>query len=224
MDVTEEGRACLEAIRHGREAWSEATALEAAGHSPATLEALEADGLVERWPLAEPGEVWTLSPFAAAELLGVRLEERLEFHQGDVVEVPYWVELGRPEWPVRLPRSGQEFCSLAVEKAVDPSPPVDEVLLDDFSGEPITLFAGDDAPRIDGHLRGGLGSAPLRDSLFGGIPIERDKRALRKTSPQPPPATKRNRNGVPPTDREKPRPRDGSPTRNPRDQHARSSR
>lgn len=89
-ELTEASRAALDAIRGGREAWSDLATLAAAGVARETLEALEAAGLAERWPLPEPvGEHWTLTALAA-QRLGLRLDERLERLGDAIIEVPYW--------------------------------------------------------------------------------------------------------------------------------------
>ena len=138
----------LKAIVTYRHAWISAAELRSAGGDPADLEALEVDGLVERWPIA--GVVlWCLTPLAASRL-GVVLDERWERQSdGAWLESPRWVEPDRVSVVVRLPgrHGGYRLAELAEDlDHVEPSRanrrsrPVQA--LDPVSAEPLYLFGG----------------------------------------------------------------------------------
>ena len=99
-------------------------------------------GLLSRWrraiefrePRGKPEivatEVWlTLTPLGA-ELMGVRLIERTVMRGVDAVEIPYWIAIGKPEPPCRLPRRRWECPVPFLHLVRDPAS------LDKFTDEP----------------------------------------------------------------------------------------
>lgn len=196
-------RAALEVIVEGhvpprprvtkhREAWRTPDQLREAGVDEETADELVRRKLAVRWGPPMVGRsgaegLITLTPWGAF-VASVEMDERyvIDFETGIELEIPFWAERGKTSTCVVLPDRAREYRMLFTELFADPESapdpnlfdaPEPRYVLDEWSGEPITLFAGDEVPRDDGHLRGGLGSTRLRDSLFGGVPIERDPRA-----------------------------------------------
>jgi hypothetical protein len=155
LDLSDDGRAALEAIVTGAEAWSMVGALEAAGHGTATLAGLEAAELVERWERPD-GQAVTLTPWgqflcdrAILERVALLREDKIEEDGGGrrvVVKVEvedvrlFWGREGQEACgPVRLPRRRHEFRLPYPDLRAAPGPGP-EYLLDD-DGEPVRLFA-----------------------------------------------------------------------------------
>jgi hypothetical protein len=160
MELSACGLAVLEAIVRAPLAWSRWAVLEAAGHTAETLVELYALGLLEPWDLPGREVAWTLSPHGA-EFMAVELAERpapLRVPRG--VDVEWLDELphDRPYWVaatprgVRLPRRGVRVrrephtTRLPFDgvNLVDPAPGPPEVVMDEWSGKPLLLFAGED--------------------------------------------------------------------------------
>lgn len=175
MDLTTEQAALLAAIVGWPRAWASVAELAAAGHAGETLEELVALDLVEHWGRPHVGELpedlVTLTPWGMA-VCRVRIDERFEWLETEdggkaLAETPHYAELGAPEWPIHLPQAGREHPLPFPERVVDPGPrPEDladvddgpEFLVDQWTGRPITLFAGEDGE---------------------GVPVVREKRTHR---------------------------------------------
>lgn len=168
-----------------REAWRTPDQLRESGVAEETVDELLRRKLVVWWTTPQ-GTLLTLTSWGAF-VAQVEMDEKvvIDFEAGVELEVPFWVESGKASTCVVLPDRARMYRLPFPELVPDhrpehdldaPDEPDSPYVLDEWSGEPITLFEGEQAaPRIDGHLRGGVGSAPLSESLFGGVPIERDK-------------------------------------------------
>lgn len=185
LDLSDDGRAALEAIVTGQEAWSMLGQLLAVGHTEATLAGLEAAELVERWERPD-GQAVTLSPWGKF-LCDREILERVTLLREDkteddaigrrvVVKVEvedvrlFWGREGQePTGPVRLPRRRHEFRMPYPDLRAAPGPGP-EYLLDD-DGEPVRLFA---------RLYDGTPTE--------GVPVEVDRRIKGKGVPKAKPA------------------------------------
>lgn len=168
-----------------REAWRTRDQMMEAGVTDEAVDALVVRKLAIHWDTPH-GRLLTLTPWGAFVAQVVMDEQYvLDFEANIEIEIPFWTELHKASDCVVLPDRAREYRMLFPELVADPDSEQDSDLfdepkspyvLDEWSGEPIALFQGEqDVPRDDGHLRGGVGSAPLSETLFGGVPIERDR-------------------------------------------------
>jgi hypothetical protein len=179
-------REALQAIVDGKLAWITRGELLRADVLPEDVDELVKLGLAEWWSPPVVGPNRLRQPLATLTVWGahvarVELDERFILDGEEALEVPYWVGLGNGSDCVVLPQHAR-CCRLPLPEMVpdresEPDPDDESpFLLDEWTGEPIRLFAGH-APKINGDLKGGLGSS--RGGLFGGVPIERDRKGGR---------------------------------------------
>jgi hypothetical protein len=155
LNVSDDGRALLEAIMTGQEAWSMVAALEATGHAAGTLAGLVAAELVVPWDRPD-GKAVTLTPWGQFltdreihERVTLLREEKVEENgAGRRVTIKVEVEDVRLFWgregqeasgPMRLPRRRHEFRMPYPDLRAAPGPGPEYVL--DEDGDPVTLFA-----------------------------------------------------------------------------------
>lgn len=150
--LTDAHRAVLGAIVAAPLAWTAAARL-ADRFDEATIAALEVLDLVVRWPLPTE-DVITLTEWGQF-VLRVELDERFESISGCHVEVPFWVLLGKGSDAVVLPRYPREVRMPFPDKLPDRRP-APALLVDEVSGEPVTLLGGYTV-RIDPKLKGAGG-------------------------------------------------------------------
>jgi hypothetical protein len=123
--VTGSELAALDAITSAKLAWSPIADLKAAGHSVNTMLDLFELGMAEPWEVQGEGTHWTLTGLAA-QSLGVRIEERLERHGKEWVEVPHWVLAGVPFRPIRIAPDRKRAAGFVIEEWADTAPRPDE--------------------------------------------------------------------------------------------------
>jgi len=136
FDLTTAERALLDAVvQPGISAWTRLDRLESLGHETTTLDGLVLAGWLELWGLSDGLHV-TLTPLAAYRL-------RVEIDELGAQEQPTWVPAS-PEGlvkPIRLPRRPDHQPLLNLQPAHSTAPPEDDdVLRDEWTGNPILLF------------------------------------------------------------------------------------
>lgn len=136
-DLSDAGRAALQAIIGGEEAWIGEELLIGSGHIPDIMGALADLGWTERWAWSG-GAAWTLTPWGAWAM-GVEVQERIEVRGVELRETPRWVEVGKVPPPIRLPRNAVEGRLPWPEEVADERTEP-EALIDEASGEPVRLF------------------------------------------------------------------------------------
>jgi hypothetical protein len=102
---------------------------------PAVIDALVEQGWLELWLGIQQGPAVTLTPYAA-DRLGVELIEV------GLDETPVWAHRGDvdPGRPIRIRRNVHERPLPYPEQLIDPAPPVPDIVIDGWSGEPIRLW------------------------------------------------------------------------------------
>jgi hypothetical protein len=149
--VEEADGECLEFIATFRRAWVEETLLETM--FPGSIDRLELEGLLDRWERPD-GIAMVLSPFAAW-FLGMAMIETT------ITGTPRWAPSIRsehkqiPVWfsPQRYPRVANEvriFDVRVLENMKACQYHDHQYLIDEVTGEPMVLFAGDPKLRYEG--------------------------------------------------------------------------
>jgi hypothetical protein len=103
--------------------------------APAVVEELLEQGWLELWRGIEGGPALTLTPYAANQL-GVELIEV------GMDETPVWAYQGDvdPYRPIRVRRNVHERPLPYPELLIDPAPPVADLVVDGWSGQPLRLW------------------------------------------------------------------------------------
>jgi hypothetical protein len=151
--LTDTQRAVLAAVVAAPLAWINLARLSDR-FGASTIAELERLDLVVRWTLPTE-DCMTLTPWGEF-LLHVEIDERFRTVSGCTVEVPFWVEAGKKSESVMLPKYPKQVGLPFPDRIPDPRPEP-EVLVDEASGEPVILFAGDGSGytiRIDRRLKG----------------------------------------------------------------------